>query len=181
MKLFLRLLAIRDVDTDSLDLRHFPFPIEVYQDEPSSLFTIEYSYQANLNIFQLSHENIVPGSERVTVDRVLQRPDVDYSLLPTSGLFIFFEHVLLDEDSVIEVAYQYEVEEGASGGDDEPVIVAGQVGVAPGDAQYYGANASVLDAYLALAQGVVTEALLTTLITTLVMVALPERYRRPLW
>jgi hypothetical protein len=47
--------------------------------------------------------------------------------------------------------------------------------------QYYGANASVLDAYAALAQGVVTEALLTTLITTLVMVALPEKYRRPLW
>jgi hypothetical protein len=120
----------------------FPFPPEVYADDATSAFTIEYSYQANLNIFQLSNDDIVPKSERVTVDRVLQRPDVDYSLLPTSGLFIFFEHVLLDEDSVIEVEYQYEVNTGRTATRDEPVVVAGQIGVAPGDAQYYGANAT---------------------------------------
>lgn len=46
---------------------------------------------------------------------------------------------------------------------------------------FYGERASLLDAYLTLAKGVVPEALLTTLITSLVIVALPRRYRRPLW
>jgi hypothetical protein len=48
-------------------------------------------------------------------------------------------------------------------------------------AAFYGEGASLLDAYLALAQGVAPEALITTLITSLVIVALPQRYRRPLW
>lgn len=46
---------------------------------------------------------------------------------------------------------------------------------------FYGEGASLVDAYLALAQGVAPEALITTLITSLVIVALPQRYRRPLW
>ena len=46
---------------------------------------------------------------------------------------------------------------------------------------FYGEGASVLDAYLTLSQGVVPEALITTLITSLVIIALPRRYRRPLW
>jgi hypothetical protein len=47
--------------------------------------------------------------------------------------------------------------------------------------EFYGKGASLVDAYLTLAQGVAPEALITTLITSLVIVALPQRYRRPLW
>lgn len=46
---------------------------------------------------------------------------------------------------------------------------------------FYGEDANLADAYLALAQGVIPEAVITTIITSLVMVALPQRYRRPLW
>ena len=46
---------------------------------------------------------------------------------------------------------------------------------------FYGEGASLADAYLTLAKGVAPEALITTLITSLVLVALPQRYRRPLW
>ncbi len=46
---------------------------------------------------------------------------------------------------------------------------------------FYGEGASLIEAYLTLSQGVVPEALITTLITSLVIVALPRRYRRPLW
>ena len=45
----------------------------------------------------------------------------------------------------------------------------------------YGADASVIDAYIILARGVLPEAILTTIVTTLVFVALPRRHRRPLW
>jgi hypothetical protein len=48
-------------------------------------------------------------------------------------------------------------------------------------AAFYGEGASLVEVYLTLAQGVAPEALITTLITSLVIVALPRRYRRPLW
>ena len=45
----------------------------------------------------------------------------------------------------------------------------------------YGAEASLVDAYSILARGVLPEAILTAVVTTLVIVALPRRHRRPLW
>jgi hypothetical protein len=120
-----------------------PFPPEVYEDDPASLFTIEYVYQTSLNTFQLSHRDLVPQSERITVDRTLLKSGADYSIIPTSGLFILFEHVLLDEDTLIEVEYLYEVD-----GDSEPVgraermVFGGQVGLAPDDRLFVGANAT---------------------------------------
>ncbi len=63
-----------------------------------------------------------------------------------------------------------------------PGFVIGQLLFYPDQyAAFYGEGASLFGAYLTLAQGVVPEALLTTLITSLVIVALPRRYRRPLW
>lgn len=63
-----------------------------------------------------------------------------------------------------------------------PGFVIGQAIFYP--AQYtafYGAGTSILDAYLTLARGVVPEALITALVTSLVIIALPKRYRRPIW
>ena len=48
-------------------------------------------------------------------------------------------------------------------------------------AEFYGEDANLVDAYLTLARGVIPEALITTIITSLVIFALPQRYRRPLW
>ena len=45
----------------------------------------------------------------------------------------------------------------------------------------YGAETSLVRAYATLGRGALPEALLTTLVTTLVFVALPRKYRRPLW
>ncbi len=119
-----------------------PFPGHVYAEDPVSSFTFEYGYQSRLSTFQLSHRDVVPGSVQITVDRVLLRPDVDYSIIATSGLFVFFEHVLLDEDAVIEVAYQYETGEdpGASGAGEDGTVIASQLGFAPDDHLFCGAN-----------------------------------------
>ena len=47
-------------------------------------------------------------------------------------------------------------------------------------AEFFG-DVSIAQAYLALGQGALPEAVLTTLITTLAMAAIPVKYRRPLW
>jgi hypothetical protein len=49
-----------------------------------------------------------------------------------------------------------------------------------GLAAFYGEE-DPIGLYFALAKGVITEVLITTTVTTLVMLALPQRYHRPLW
>jgi len=65
-----------------------------------------------------------------------------------------------------------------------PVVPGFTVGIAtfyPGTyAEYFG-EINVFQAYLTLAAGAAWEALLTATITTLAMIAMPKRYRRPLW
>jgi len=121
-----------------------PFPDEVYADPSTNVYTFNYSYQATRNTYQLGHRDLVPGSERIIIDRELLQAGVDYSLIHTSGLFVLFEHVLLDEDSVIEVEYLYEVGLRASSNDDEDdsMISAAQVGISPSDQVYAGAGAT---------------------------------------
>ena len=63
-----------------------------------------------------------------------------------------------------------------------PGFVIGQALFYPdGFIEAYGAGTSLIRAYTILGWGALPEALLTTLVTTLVLVALPIRYRRPLW
>ena len=63
-----------------------------------------------------------------------------------------------------------------------PGFVIGQLLFYPEQyAAFYGEGASLIEAYLTLSPGVVPEVLITVIITSLVMVALPRRYRRPLW
>jgi hypothetical protein len=112
-----------------------PFPETVYADSGRSIFELRYAYEARRPTFRLGREHVVPGSERITVDRALLRANVDYTIIPSSGLFSFFEHVVLDDDSVIEIRYLFE----ESGGD--PVL-SGQLGVAPADPLFFGANAT---------------------------------------
>ena len=121
-----------------------PFPAEVYADTAQSFYTIQYSYRSRLTIFQLEHRNLVPGSETILLDRERLDPRSDYSLVPSTGLFILYEHVLLDDDSVIEVNYMYEADQDATGdaGLADLAAFAGQLGLAPSDHLFFGANAS---------------------------------------
>src|SRR5688572_20394258 len=64
------------------------------------------------------------------------------------------------------------------------IIIYYYVFVVPGFviglAAFYG-EADPIGLYTALARGVVPEMLITTVVTTLAMLALPQRYHRPLW
>ena len=63
-----------------------------------------------------------------------------------------------------------------------PGFVIGQSLFYPqGFIESYGAGTSLARAYAILGLGALPEALLTTLVTTLVFIALPRRLRRPLW
>jgi hypothetical protein len=63
-----------------------------------------------------------------------------------------------------------------------PGFVIGQALFYPeGFIDAYGAGTSLILAYTILGWGALPEALLTALVTSLVFVALPIRYRRPLW
>lgn len=115
------------------------FPQEVYADDPTSFYKLNYRYNSNLSTFRLSNTDLVPESERVTVDREILRPNIDYTIIPQSGLFVFYEHVLLDDDTIIEVEYIYEFDEDSSGNSDA-LILAGQAGLAPNDHIFLGMN-----------------------------------------
>lgn len=119
-----------------------PFPDEVYADSPTSRYAIRFAYRATLTTFRLSHRRLVPGSERIRVDRRLLRSGADYSIIPASGLFVFFENVLLGEDTVVEVEYLYEVGEAGADDADAGLVAAGQVGFAPDDRLYLGLTAT---------------------------------------
>lgn len=138
-----------EVDRDRLSLLSgllafpdsLPFPAEVYADPPRSAYTLSLAYETRLSAFRLTHSNVVPGSERITLDREPLRADVDYSIIPSSGLFVFFEGIVLEDDSVIEVEYDYEVAEESADLETE-TVVSGQVGLAPGDLAFAGLSAT---------------------------------------
>lgn len=63
-----------------------------------------------------------------------------------------------------------------------PGFVIGQLLVYPDIyAEFYGEGATFAQAYAILGKGALPEAILTTVITSLVFLALPRKYRRPLW
>jgi hypothetical protein len=48
-------------------------------------------------------------------------------------------------------------------------------------AEFYGAGTSLWEAYRILGMGALPEAVLTAAVTALALLALPRKYRRPLW
>ncbi len=119
-----------------------PFLPNVY-DGGKSHHRIDYRYETRLNTFRLGHRNLIAGSERIRIDRELVRPNVDYSIIYSSGLVVFFEQVAIDEDAIIEVEYDYEVDDAtssAAGGERDEPVIGGQIGLAPGDHLFVGMN-----------------------------------------
>jgi hypothetical protein len=63
-----------------------------------------------------------------------------------------------------------------------PGFIIGQLSFYPDlYIEFYGEGASFAQAYAILGKGALPEALFTSVITSLVFVALPRKYRRPLW
>lgn len=78
----------------------------LYDTTPISEFSYLTEYKYRLRDFQL-RPNIVFGSDRVTVNGRLMKSEIDYFLDTASGLLQFFNDNELDENSQIEVTYDY--------------------------------------------------------------------------
>jgi hypothetical protein len=94
--------------------------------------------------YDLDQHNLVPNSEVIRLDRETLRPAIDYTINWEIGTFTLAEQLLLSNDSAIEVSYLYEI-----AGDTAPAtidsslsndraVVAGEVGLAPGDRLFVG-------------------------------------------
>lgn len=78
----------------------------LYDTTATSEFSFLTEYKYRLRDFQL-RPNIVFGSDRVTVNGRLMKSEIDYFLDTASGLLQFFNENELDENSQIEVTYDY--------------------------------------------------------------------------
>ena len=78
----------------------------LYAPTPTSDFSFLTEYKYRLRDFQL-RPNIVFNSERVSVNGRLMKSEIDYFLDPASGLLQFFNDNELDDNSQIEVTYDY--------------------------------------------------------------------------
>lgn len=87
-------------------------------------------------LYVLGYRNLVRESERIRVDRQVLKLEQDYSIDWVNGLFVLGDHVLLDDDTPVEVTFQYEVEADADAGaalPDDRALVAAQAGWAASD------------------------------------------------
>jgi len=96
-------------------------------------------------VYRLEHGNLVRASEEIRLDRELLRAAADYTIDWEHGSFTLAEHVLVADDTAIEVRYRYELDAGDDPADAsgelsrDQTIVAGQLGIAPSAPLYIGA------------------------------------------
>jgi hypothetical protein len=83
-----------------------PFNNDCYNKSPVSRYNIIVEYRSRLKTYTLK-PFLVPQSERVYVDGQLLIRDVDYFIDYDSGLLTFLKEEKINENSVIEVSYEY--------------------------------------------------------------------------
>ena len=67
-----------------------------------------FTYKTGTGIYELSHGDIIPETDEVTVKGEILQRGVDYLMVYPSGWLTFHREELLEEGSEIEVRYQYE-------------------------------------------------------------------------
>jgi len=85
-----------------------PFPAMVYdKSAPQSYYTINASYQTELSLIQLEHNNLVRGTETVELDGIKAQGGDTYVLDYTNGTLVFVEDGLITPETRIEIEYEY--------------------------------------------------------------------------
>jgi hypothetical protein len=95
------------------------------------------------DLYRLGYRNLVRESERIRVDRQVLKLEQDYSIDWVNGNFVLGDHVLLDDDTPVEVTFEYEVvDETASAPDLPPdrALYAAQAGWAASDLLFLAAQ-----------------------------------------
>jgi hypothetical protein len=86
-----------------------PFPASVYTSsgEAGSVYRMWYEAETMRSSYTLMHAGVVRGSERITVDGAAVRAGDDYVLDYTTGTLLFTRDGVVNDDSRIEVRYEY--------------------------------------------------------------------------
>ncbi len=92
-------------------------------------------------VYPIPHRNLIPGSEVIRVDREVLSVEIDYAIDWGAGNFTLGDHILLNDDTAIEVTYLYEAQ-GNPGASENLNVYAGQIGMAPADYLFLGVNGS---------------------------------------
>jgi len=84
-------------------------------------------------IYMLGQGNLIAGSEVIRVDREPLIVGTDYTIDWESGNFIIGDHILLDDNTAVEVTYLYEEQsdDPTRPPDEDQAVYAGQIGFAP--------------------------------------------------
>jgi len=85
-----------------------PFLPEAYDPiQPVSRYRMQIQFESNIARFHLKHNRLVRGSEVLSVDGQLKIAGEDYILDYTSGTLLFVKEGVLNDDSEIEILYEY--------------------------------------------------------------------------
>ncbi|UCE08112.1 MAG: hypothetical protein JSW07_08830, partial [bacterium] len=85
-----------------------PFPAAVYnRDDSASSYQLQFSFETEITIFNLGHNQLVRESEVVIVDGEILTRGEDYVLDYTSGTLLIVKEGIVAEDSEIQVNYEY--------------------------------------------------------------------------
>jgi ligand-binding sensor domain-containing protein len=66
------------------------------------------TYRTGTSIYELSHQNVIPETDEVSVDKERLQRGVDYLIVYPTGWMMFHREELVEEGGEIEVRYQYE-------------------------------------------------------------------------
>ncbi|MBN1348425.1 hypothetical protein JXJ21_03385 [candidate division KSB1 bacterium] len=89
-----------------------PFPSAVYDpNQPESVYELEVRFQTEFSLIQLTHTNLVRGSEILYLDGDPAAGGNDYVLDYTNGTLIFVREGLVNPDTRIEITYEYYIDQ----------------------------------------------------------------------
>ncbi len=91
-----------------------PFPPNVYDTiSVESFYTMKANFQTQLSMIMLKHQNLVRGSEILRLDGIVASGGNDYVLDYTNGTLIFVREGIVNDDTRIEIEYEYYIENGS--------------------------------------------------------------------
>ena len=88
------------------DLQPFPSAVYTFNDS-ASIYQLQFSFETEITIFNLSQSQLVRESEVVIVDGEILTRGEDYVLDYTSGALLIVKEGIVAEDSEIQVNYEY--------------------------------------------------------------------------
>lgn len=112
-----------------------PFPEAVYDSLISEpVYKLEINYNTRLSLIKLKNNNLVRGSESLTLDGITASPANDYILDYTNGTVVFVKEGVVNVDTRIEIEYEYYL------GDKKEKISGASLNFSPSDNFYIQAD-----------------------------------------